>query len=78
MRNVVSPEHFKQSMRVREAMAIYRESEDLINIGAYKSGTSAKIDQAIRLEQPISNMLKQPVEVNSNFEEAEQMLMGLD
>lgn len=78
MRNVVSPEHFQQSMRVREAMAIYRESEDLINIGAYKMGTSAKIDQAIRLEQPISNMLKQSVEVNSTFDEAEQMLMRLE
>ena len=78
MRNVVSPAHFKQSMRVREMMATYKEAEDLINIGAYKSGTNQKIDQAIRLEEPISQMLKQSVEESSSFDEAEHFLMGMD
>jgi flagellum-specific ATP synthase len=78
MRNVVSDEHFRAAMRVREMMATYKEAEDLINIGAYKSGTNAKIDQAIRLEEPIQRMLKQNVEESSSFEEAEELLMGLD
>jgi flagellum-specific ATP synthase len=78
MRNVVSDEHFRAAMRVREMMATYKEAEDLINIGAYKSGTNAKIDQAIRLEEPIQRMLKQSVEESSSFEEAEELLMGLD
>lgn len=78
MRNVVSEEHFRHAMRVREMMAVYKEAEDLINIGAYKSGTNPKIDHAIRLEAPIEKMLKQTVEENSSFEEAEQMLMGLE
>lgn len=78
MRNVVAPEHYKQSMRVRELMAVYKEAEDLINIGAYKSGSNARIDQAIRLDEPIRQLLKQPVEESSSFEEAQQMLMGLE
>jgi len=77
MRNVVSEAHFKQSMLVREMMATYKEAEDLINIGAYKTGTNAKIDAAIRLEEPIQRIMKQVVEEDSTFEEAEQMLMGL-
>lgn len=78
MRNVVPPEHFNQSMRVREMMAVYKEAEDLINIGAYKTGTNAKVDQAIRLSEPIARLLKQPVEESSSFEEASQLMMELD
>jgi flagellum-specific ATP synthase len=78
MRNVVSPAHFKQAQRVREMMAIYKEAEDLINIGAYKMGSNQKIDQAIKLEPSIENMLKQEIEENSSLQDAEKLLMGLE
>ena len=77
MRNVVSPEHFQQAIGVREMMAVYREAEDLINIGAYKMGSSPKIDQAIKLEEPIERMLKQSIDEPSTAADAEQMLMSL-
>lgn len=77
MRNVVSEAHFKQALLIREMMAVYKEAEDLINIGAYKSGTSPKIDQAIRMEESIGNFLKQSVEEHSTFKDAEDFLMGL-
>ncbi len=35
--------HFRQALRVREMMAVYREAEDLINIGAYKMGSNVRI-----------------------------------
>ncbi len=78
MRNVVSAEHFRQSMFAREMLAVYKEAEDLINIGAYKSGSNPRIDQAIKLAAPIEHMLKQTVEESSSFEEAERMLMSLE
>lgn len=78
MRNVVSPEHYNQSMRVREMMAIYKEAEDLINIGAYKMGSNARIDNAIKMEGPIENMLKQAVEEHATVADAERMLMSLE
>jgi flagellum-specific ATP synthase len=78
MRNVVSPEHFNQAMRVRELMAVYREAEDLINIGAYKMGSNPKIDQAIKMEEPIERMLKQSVEETATAQDAENMLMSLE
>jgi flagellum-specific ATP synthase len=62
MRNIVGPEHIHLSEIFREHMAIYRDAEDLINIGAYKEGANKKIDQAIRLNDPISSFLKQSVE----------------
>ena len=77
MRNVVSEQHFRQAMFVREMMAVYKEAEDLINIGAYKAGSNPRIDQAIQMEQPIELMLKQNVEESSTFEDAENLLMQM-
>ncbi len=77
MRAVVTPEHYQQSMRIRELMAVYREAEDLINIGAYKSGSNARIDQAIKMEGAIEQMLRQVVEESSTFADSERILMGL-
>jgi flagellum-specific ATP synthase len=77
MRAVVSPDHFAQALRMRELMAVYREAEDLINIGAYKPGSNARIDQAIKLEVPIETMLKQVVEEPSDFQSSEDALMRL-
>lgn len=77
MRNVIPPEHFKHSHFIREMMAVYREAEDLINIGAYKMGSNAKIDQAIRLEPAIESLLRQEVGENSTLEDAQRQLMGM-
>lgn len=77
MRNVTSDEHFKQSLRVRELMAVYKDAEDLINIGAYKMGASPKIDEAIRLEGSIESLLRQSVEEPCTFDTAEQSLMSI-
>lgn len=77
MRNVVTPEHFKQSARIRELMSVYKEAEDLINIGAYKTGANAKIDQAIQAQESIENMLRQSVEEKSTFGDAEAMMQGI-
>lgn len=61
MRNVVSNEHLVISQVIRENLAVYREAEDLINIGAYKSGSNPQIDRAIQLHPAIEEFLKQDV-----------------
>lgn len=78
MRNVVSKEHFQKAIQVREAMATYREAEDLINIGAYKTGSNAKIDHAIKMEGPIEKLLRQDVTDPTTLEESVRWLQGLD
>ncbi|MGE0526198.1 MAG: FliI/YscN family ATPase [Bdellovibrionales bacterium] len=77
MRSVVNEGHYRQALRVREMLAVYREAEDLINIGAYKMGSNPKIDQAIRSRDAIEDLLKQDVGENTSFEDSEQMLLGL-
>jgi flagellum-specific ATP synthase len=44
---------------VRSSMAVYKENEDLINIGAYQRGSSPQIDRAIQLRSSIEAFLAQ-------------------
>ena len=58
MNHVAEPEHKKAAERLRELYYTYDKSEDLINIGAYKRGTSREIDEAIHYEPLITTYLK--------------------
>lgn len=62
MKEIVSEEHFQIAGTIKENLAIYSESKDLIDVGAYRKGSNALVDQAIQLNIPIKNFLKQRVE----------------
>lgn len=74
MKEIVSEDHNKFAGKLRENMAVYSESKDLIDIGAYQQGTNPLIDEAIRLNHPIKNFLKQRVEEKNHFEEVNMKL----
>ncbi len=67
MKAVSSAEHLRMAQKMREIIATYRESEDLINIGAYKAGANPKIDKAIKFIDQINEFLKQRTEDHSNM-----------
>src|SRR5690606_7796970 len=69
MRNVVTKDHLQQAMHLRDLMATYKEAEDLINIGAYKTGTNAKIDQSIQCREALDQFLRQSVEEAASLED---------
>jgi flagellum-specific ATP synthase len=58
-------------------LAVYEEAEDLINIGAYVRGSSAKIDEAVRLIDAVNAYLRQAVEERVTFEDSVQQLQAL-
>jgi flagellum-specific ATP synthase len=60
-RDLTSPEQQELVSRAREALAIYRKNQDLINIGAYPAGTNPAIDLGIHLNGPLTSFLRQPV-----------------
>lgn len=60
-RDLLTPEQLEWVGRARENLAIYHKNRDLINIGAYPAGTNVAIDQAIRLHEPLTKFLRQPV-----------------
>lgn len=59
MNHIADPEHVNAANRLRGLYYTYSKSEDLINIGAYKRGTSKEIDEAILYEPLITAFLKQ-------------------
>jgi FliI/YscN family ATPase len=55
--------------RIREALAVLDRSEDLINLGAYVSGTNPRLDAAMRLRSGLDTFLRQEVGSNAALEE---------
>ena len=54
---------------IRRNMAVYAEAEDLVNVGAYHSGSNPAIDEAISLHQPIDEFLIQAIDEHSSLPE---------
>ncbi|PLR69751.1 MULTISPECIES: flagellar protein export ATPase FliI [Bacillaceae] len=70
MSQIVSEPQKKNASKLRDLLATYINSEDLINIGAYKRGSSREIDDAIRFYPKIIAFLKQDVHDKISFEES--------
>jgi FliI/YscN family ATPase len=49
----------EHARRIREALSLYRQSEDLINLGAYVSGSNPRLDSAIKSRTEIMRFLRQ-------------------
>ena len=62
---------------MKNNMAVYNEARDLINIGAYKSGSSPEIDAAIALNGDITAFLRQSIDEGVRFGEVMQRLESL-
>jgi len=70
MPNIVDEEHLLAALRFKEILATYRNSEDLINIGAYAKGTNPHIDLAITKIDFFNKFLKQRTTECATFEES--------
>jgi len=69
-RDLTSEEQQQLVSRARQAMAIYRKNQDLINIGAYPAGTNPAIDLSIHLHEPMNSFLCQAVEQGCSIPES--------
>ncbi|MCF8094271.1 MAG: FliI/YscN family ATPase [Desulfobacteraceae bacterium] len=69
MNRIVDADHARQSGRIREILALYKEQEDLINIGAYKPGTNPKIDRALKYIDPVNRFLCQDLAEKSDLDQ---------
>ncbi|MEC2073106.1 flagellar protein export ATPase FliI [Alkalihalophilus marmarensis] len=75
MSDLVNPIHKQAAERVRKLIATYEEAEDLINIGAYKRGSSKEIDEAIQAYPAIIEFLTQATDERMSFKESVSLLM---
>jgi flagellum-specific ATP synthase len=69
MPDVMDKDDLQRSTYLRGVMATYKETQDLISIGAYKKGSSKKIDEAVELNDAITDLLRQQVGERFTFEE---------
>ncbi|MDF2500579.1 MAG: yscN [Anaerosporomusa subterranea] len=77
MLEIVSPQQWQAAQKLRSLMATYKEAEDLINIGAYASGSNPAIDEAISMITQVREFLQQQVYEQSSMEQTLQRLDAL-
>ncbi len=77
MTDVVTKEHREAAQHMRALMAVYKEAEDLIHIGAYVKGSSKKIDEAIEKIDAINDFLCQGVFDVTSFEDMKKTLESI-
>lgn len=77
MNQLATKEHRHANERLRDALHTYLNAEDLINIGAYKQGSSQEIDKAIRMYPNILSFLKQETDQAVSIEESIEALIQL-
>lgn len=74
MKDVASRKQLELSDRLKNLLAAYKEAEDLINVGAYSSGSSRKVDYALSKIEKINTFLQQKIDEHSDFESSLNLL----
>lgn len=77
MSEIVSKEHKEKASLARDMLSTYKNSEDLINIGAYVKGSNKKIDMAMLYYDKIISYLRQGVDESSSFDESVDKLQKI-
>jgi flagellum-specific ATP synthase len=77
MSHLVTPDVKNAAYEIRDLMATYKKSEDLINIGAYKRGSNPRIDTAIDRSDTINSFLRQRPEESAPLPITQQQILQL-
>ena len=76
------PAYLAVITRGRQMMATYSDMEELIRLGAYRAGSSAEVDEAIALHEPLEAFLRQGKDevtgLNDGYRQLEQILGSLE
>jgi len=82
MPRAADPAYLPFINQAREVMATYADMEELIRLGAYRTGSSAEVDRAIRLHRPLEEFLAQSKEeatsLGQGYQRLEQILGGAE
>ena len=75
--SIATSEHKELAGRLKNVLATYNEAEDLINIGAYKSGSNREIDYAVQKINAVNQFLCQRTDEKFLFDEEIDLLKKL-
>jgi flagellum-specific ATP synthase len=67
--HVAGRDHIAAARKLREALATYHHSEDLLQLGAYVSGSNPKLDSSIKSRERILGFLRQNANEKANMDE---------
>ncbi|WP_273545573.1 flagellar protein export ATPase FliI [Paenibacillus caui] len=76
MKDIAPEEQIEAAENLKRLLSVYKESEDLINIGAYQAGSNAQIDEAIEAIDGIWSYTKQKVDEKVTLAEAIERLIS--
>jgi len=74
MSGITEDSHKEAANRLRNMLAVYKDNEDLISIGAYKSGSNPELDNALAHMNPINEFLVQKVDEPCTFDRTVALL----
>jgi len=77
MPDIVSPDHLRAAHTLKALLSTYRDSEDLITVGAYQPGTNPKLDRAIAMYDKLMAFLRQDITESSLFEDTVASILQL-
>lgn len=74
---ITDREQQASAARLRAMLAVYREAQDLISVGAYRPGSSPEIDSARALAPQIAGLLRQEVDEVAPFAQTRERMLSL-
>jgi flagellum-specific ATP synthase len=77
MQNVIPTAEMNMANRLRRLWSVYQQNQDLIQVGAYESGTNPDLDAAIALRGPMQEFLRQDMEQGVSYPYTMQLLRQL-
>ena len=77
MPEIVDANHLSAASAARDILSTYRDAEDLVNIGAYVSGSNPRVDLALSKIEGLRHYLRQGVYEVSNYEQSVRQLMSV-
>jgi flagellum-specific ATP synthase len=77
MQNLLEPQDLKMANRFRRLWSLYQQNQDLIQVGAYESGSNPELDQAIRLREAMENFLRQDMHISQDALTTRQGIQNL-
>jgi len=74
MVDIADPDQLRIAGEIKNNLAIYKQNEDLISIGAYEKGSNPKIDRAIFLYDKINSLLCQRIKESFSHEKTIKLM----
>src|SRR5436853_5646661 len=74
MPRAADPAYLPAVNRARQVMATYADMEELIRLGAYRTGSSPEVDEAIGLHRPLEEFLSQGKDEATTLGQAYELL----